>query len=300
VPVFAFPGLKAEEEGVSLRLFRQPEEALKATQLGLEQLIELQLRYELAWMQKDLKALRDLGTLTATLAPINEMMDQTYGSVRRWICTRSVSPLSTTAFEAALSRAKADLRGLVPRLMDLLKEILTLRQTLLVHPHPYRGQGPELSALLAANFLATTPYGQLAHFPRYLKAMRLRADRWRQNPTKDEERAKQLAPYVKAANELRARAGGETLYWLVQEFRVSLFAQELGTAEAVSAVKLDRAMAEVRAGRSLETSGEGPKPAESKVPVQPQPKQIMTAQVPTKKTGPLKSLGSLDALFRKP
>ncbi|MFT3870251.1 MAG: DUF3418 domain-containing protein [Nibricoccus sp.] len=299
VPVFAFPGLKAEGEGVALRLFRQPEEAAKATQLGLERLIELQLRYELAWMQKDLKAMRDLGTLTATLAPINEMMEQAYGSVRRWICTRPVAPLSAAVFEATLARAKADLRGFVPRLMDLLKDILTLRQALLVHPHLYRGQGPELATLLGPDFLATTPYEQLAHFPRYLKAMRLRADRWRQNPAKDEERAKQLAPYMKAANELRTRAGAEAFFWMVQEFRVSLFAQELGTAEAVSAVKLDRVLADIRAGRISETTTEAAKNIEQKTSPTAQPKPIVSTPVPTKKTGPLKSLGSLDALFRK-
>lgn len=300
VPVNAFPGLKAEGEGVALRLFRQPEEAAKSTQVGLEELIELQLRYELAWMQKDLKALRELGALTATLAPLDEMIEQAYGSVRRWICTRSVAPLSSAAFEAALNRAKADLRGLVPRLVDLLKEILALRQALLVHPHPYRGQGPELAALLAPNFLATTPFEQLTHFPRYLKAMRLRADRWRQNPAKDEERAKQLAPHLKAASELRARPGGEELYWLVQEFRVSLYAQELGTAEAVSAVKLDRVLADVKEGRRAEMPVETPKNVERKPAATSPAKPIMSAPVSAKKSGPLKSLGSLDALFKKP
>jgi len=50
VPVYAFPGLKAGGEGVSLRLFKTSEEATQATRTGLERLIELQLRYELAWL----------------------------------------------------------------------------------------------------------------------------------------------------------------------------------------------------------------------------------------------------------
>ncbi len=300
VPVFAYPGLKAEGEGVALRLFRLPEEAARSTRAGMERLIELQLRYELAWMQKDLKALRELGTLTATLAPVNEMIDQAYGSVRRWICGMGVARLCGADFSATLERAKGELRGLVPRLTDLLREILTLRQALLVHPHPYRGQGPELAALLAPDFLATTPYEQLAHLPRYLKAMRLRADRWRQNPVKDEERAKQLLPYVKAAAEWRTRPGGEAYHWLVQEYRVSLFAQELGTAEAVSAVKLDRVLTELRAGLPCEAAAATAKAQlPNATPAAMAAKPIMSAPVPTKKTGPLKSLGSLDTLFRR-
>src|SRR5471032_1489351 len=135
---------------------------------------------------------------------------------------------------------------------------MTARQELLVHPKPYADLAADLGALIPPDFLRTTPYAQLAHFPRYLKAMKLRADRWRQNPAKDAERAAQLAPYVKAATHLEARvarpypmAGGspalppdvDALRWLVEEFRVSLFAQELGTAGPVSAVKLDRAFA---------------------------------------------------------
>jgi ATP-dependent helicase HrpA len=304
VPVYAFPGLKIEGEGVALRLFRQPEEASAATERGLERLIELHLRYELAWLEKDLRKLRELGTLTATLGPIETLMDQAYGSIRHWICdARRIKDnppyLSEAKLTAALERARIDLRAIVPRLMDLLREILTLRQALLVHPNPYRGQGPELEALITPDFLRTTPYEQLAHFPRYLKAMRVRADRWRQNPAKDAERAKQLAPYVKAATELRGRPGGEALRWLVEEFRVSLFAQEIGTAGAVSVVKLDRALAEVKAGRGLALSKEAAKANEPEAKPATPPKPIMAAAVPDKKTGPLKSLGSLDSLFRK-
>jgi ATP-dependent helicase HrpA len=298
VPVYAFPGLKAGVEAVSLRLFKTNEEAVNSTRIGLERLIELQLRYELAWLQKDLRALRELGTLTATLAPIEAMQAHAYQSIRKWICGRSVTPLTATAFASAVERARIDLRGIVPRLNDLLREILTLRLALLVHPHPYGGLGPELAALITPEFLQTTPYEQLVHFPRYLKAMRLRADRWRQNPTKDAERVKQFAPFAKAALEQRARPGGEAFHWLVEEFRVSVFAQELGTAEAVSPVKLDRALAGLKASQITSpvvnaSSGSRPSPKiSSSTP-------IVAAKVADKKSAPLKNLAALDALFRR-
>ncbi len=57
------------------------------------------------------------------------------------------------------------------------------------------------------------------------------------NPLKDAERAARLAPYAKAPAGVR---------WLVEEYRVSVFAQELGTSEPVSAVKLDQAIAGLR------------------------------------------------------
>jgi ATP-dependent helicase HrpA len=174
----------------------------------------------------------------------------------------------------------------VPRLTDLLREILALRQALLVHPTPFPGLEKELNALVPANFVAATPYAQLPHLPRYLKAMKLRADRWKKNPAKDAERGAQLAPYIAAAAKLRDRDGGESLRWLVEEFRVSLFAQELGTAEPVSTVKLDRALTALQGGSA--------QPPEKPVAA---PKPIVVTPVREKKTAPLKNLGSLDKLF---
>jgi ATP-dependent helicase HrpA len=191
-----------------------------------------------------------------------------------------------------VERAKADLRGLVPRFVDLLREILTLRQELLVLPDAPAGLQHDLAALMPADFLRTTPFAQLAQFPRYLKAMKLRTERARKNPAKDAERAAQLAPYVAAATRVRGREGGEAFRWLVEEFRVSLFAQELGTAEPVSAVKLDRALA------ALEGAGEARKAAVSAAPTPPATKPIVATAVTEKKPTPIKNLNALDKLFR--
>jgi ATP-dependent helicase HrpA len=78
--------------------------------------------------------------------------------------------------------------------------------------------------------------------------------------------------------------------WMVEEFRVSLFAQELGTAEPVSAVKLDRALADLGAPRPTSEKNvaekvEKPSPPGSVLPL------------PEKKPAAVKSLGALDRLF---
>ncbi|MBS0630634.1 MAG: ATP-dependent RNA helicase HrpA [Verrucomicrobia bacterium] len=288
VPVHAFPGLAAVRDGVAINLFKTPEEAGAATQRGVAALLERQLGHDLGWLERDLRALRELGALTATLAPMDELQAQGFDAIRRWATGRTVEPLTAATFSTVLDRAKADLRGLVPRFCDLLREILTLRQALLVHPTPPPGMDKDLAALIPADFLAVTPYARLAHFPRYLKAMKLRADRWKQNPAKDAERTAQLAPYVTAAAKARTQEGGEAVRWLVEEFRVSLFAQELGTAEPVSAVKLDRALAALRGA-----------PVASVEQVASAARAIVTAPVAAKKTTPLKNLGALDKLFQR-
>ena len=293
VAVHAFPGLKnGPGGGVLLRLFKTPEEAAESSAPALERMLEWQLAHQLACLHKDLKQLRELGALLATLGTTEALREDAYIAVSRWLLSSErVKKLTTAAFTEAVAKAKTDLQGLVPRLIDLLREALSLRQALLVHPNPYRGQGPDLTALVPKDFLRVTPYAQLAHFPRYLKAMKIRADRWKQNQIKDAERAKQLAAFT----------GVPELRWQVEELRVSLFAQELGTAEPVSVQKLERALIELKQGGrrppGAVSSAVAPTPAPEPPP---KPRESTPLPVTTAKPkAPLKSFGSLDALFRK-
>ena len=351
VPVYAYPGLQAGPEGAAVRLYRTPEEAGAATGGGLARLIEQQLSRDLGWLERDLRALRQLGTLTVPVAPLDQLQDDAFTTLRRWLCEPSrvfavaasasewrqptgmgeaASPragarshgIAAAAFATAVDTAQADLRGLVPRLVALLREILVLRQELLTHAEPYAGLAREVVALVPPDFLRTTPYPQLAHFPRYLKAMKQRADRWRKNPAKEAERAKALAPFVAKAARLSRL---DRRYWLVEEYRVSVFAQELGTAETVSAVKLERELAgggrvPAPAAVAPESLGAGtPVPAKSAdenvkrrdsadstssrqaIPPHSQdhPSAAVKKTMTGKKSAPLKSLGALDALLRK-
>ena len=295
MPVFAFPGLQPGPEGVSLRLFRTEIQAREQNARGLSALLESELRYELGWLERDLRAVRVLAPLAAALVPLESIQKQALASIRAWACrpdrvcagrVGNEPGVTEAGFAAAVKQAKEDLRGLVPRFVDLLREILTLRQELLVHPEPYDGLERDLAALVGPEFLAEVPYERLEHMPRYLKAMRMRAQRWRKNPAKDAERARLLAPYAAAEAKLRARPGrSSALRWLVEEFRVSLFAQELGTSEPVSAVKLDQAL-----GKAAH-----PQPADAPLPV-PSPVPRIPASG-KKKAGPLKSLNALDRVF---
>jgi ATP-dependent helicase HrpA len=120
--------------------------------------------------------------------------------------------------------------------------------------------------------------------------MKLRADRWRQNPAKDAERSAQLAPYLAALEKLSSCSASQrsSFRWLIEEFRVSLFAQELGTAEPVSAAKLDRTLAAL--------TGKTPSVLTAAKETAP-PKPILTTRVPEQKPAAVKSLGALDKLF---
>ncbi|MBL9214644.1 MAG: ATP-dependent RNA helicase HrpA [Opitutaceae bacterium] len=285
VPVHAHPGLKAMAGGVAVRLFATPEEAAAATRAGLVRLLEAQLRHDLGWLERDLRSLRPLGPLAVTLTTPDALQADALESIRRWACdpARTGGRLTRAAFEQAVAGAKAGLRGIVPRLAEWLKEILTLRLALQTHPAAYPGMAEDLAALLPPDFLRRTPFPRIAHLPRYLKGLRIRAEKGRRDAAKDAARARELAPFVAAARRLADRPEAEPFRWLVEEFRVSLFAQELGTAEPVSAVRLQRALDELQVGAA-------PPPAR-------EPPGFVQPATGAKKA-PLKSLGALDQLFR--
>lgn len=300
VPVLAHPGLAASAGGVSVKLFAAPEEAVRATRGGVARLFETQLRHDLGWLERDLRDLRSVGPLAATLAPLAQLQQDALCSIARWVCGRTVRPLHAAVYARELAAAKADLRGLVPKLADWLREILTLRLALQTHKTPYAGLEQELAELLPADFLRVTPFERLPHLVRYLKARAARAERWKRDPAKDAQRAREVAPFAAAVQKLGARAGA--LRWLVEEFRVSLFAQELGTAEPVSAVRLERVLQEVTA-EAKAAGPAAPAPAAgtaSMVPPPPPPgaPAARPLALPTKGKTVLKSLGALGSLPR--
>jgi ATP-dependent helicase HrpA len=101
----------------------------------------------------------------------------------------------------------------------------------------------QLAALVPPGFLRDTPAAALAEYPRYLRALALRAERALRDPTRDQARMLEIKPFADAIA-AAAREGHavdpewQAMRWDLEELRVSLFAQELGTRRGVSAKKL--------------------------------------------------------------
>jgi ATP-dependent helicase HrpA len=188
-------------------------------------------------------------------------------------------PLNRAGFDQAVQQTRLQVSGLAMRLVDTLGAILKARRevrqlcganagpagvpasrpskTLSGFSQLNLGTVPaakpanlweeELNRLVPPDFPATAPFEQLQHFPRYLKALATRMERAKINPQKDRDRAQMLAPYLEKLKNFAASASGnaglrrkaEQFRWMVEEYKVSLFAQELGTAFPVSPKRLD-------------------------------------------------------------
>ena len=110
----------------------------------------------------------------------------------------------------------------------------------------------QLAALVHAGFSRELPVARLAELPRYLKAMALRAERLQADPRKDQARMIEARELEAAFRELCAvarpsqRESCERVRWLLQEYRVQLFAQDLKTREPVSEKRLRKWIEDLR------------------------------------------------------
>ena len=275
LPLYAWPGIEFAEGVVNVRLFRNPDQARAASLTGIQRLVELAIQNDLAWLEKDLRALSRFAALYAPLGDSDELRETALEHLKRHLLpAEPLSTLTRAAFEIAVAEARQRLPGLSAQFMDRLGPLLQLRQQVeqrigaaanstaprnrslsslnqLGAPAAVRTANPlagELSRLMPARFLDRIEYVRLPHLARYLKALLIRSERAALNPTKDQERLRQVAPYQEALNKLRslphtspvARREIETFRWMIEEFKVSLFAQELGTAAPISAKRLDQ------------------------------------------------------------
>jgi len=109
----------------------------------------------------------------------------------------------------------------------------------------------QLQRLMPKRFVVMTPYAQLQHAPRYLKAITLRLEKVRGDPARDLQRLAELRPleqrYTRRLTDLKGVVDARTdeFRWLLEELRVSLFAQELRTPQPVSIKRLEKTWSQI-------------------------------------------------------
>jgi len=248
VPVFGYPGLAKSSDGCKVSLYKSPAEADTETRKAMPTLLEEVFRYELAWVQKDLRDLQKIAPLCVTLIHVEDLKKSAYVHLCRHLYRSDVVlPLSQKRFEMLVNRIRIEIKGLVPAFKGLLETIFKQRQYLSVLKRGYPRMADELSRLIPNDLLLSTPYSQLLEYPRYTKAMQVRRERYMNDPQKDSKRAEGLHVYLKQYLDWidrkdlpsNARHPLQQLRWLLEELKVSVFAQELGTPISISPRKVE-------------------------------------------------------------
>ena len=255
VPLYGYPGLVAGEDSVDLKLFKSGEEARLVNRGGLVRLCELVLEEQVAWLRRQLQEVDQFKVLYSSMGKTAELREASFAHLEEHLFLRDeLHPLEENGFQRIAERAREELRRIEPRFIDLLGKLLKLRHEILVHPQPYPGMRDDLERLMPGDFLRQTPFLQLHHLCRYLQTVLRRAERYRLNPGKDEQMtdrvktyqgklapllAEELFPFSPRWQQIQA------LRWMAEEYRVSVFAQELGTAHPISPKRLDKKLEEI-------------------------------------------------------
>ncbi|MEI6034831.1 MAG: ATP-dependent RNA helicase HrpA [Verrucomicrobiae bacterium] len=254
VTAFAYPGLESKGDVVGVRLFRKIEERDKSSTAAVARLTEAALAKDLAWLDKELAtffrpaktaASKDLGNAlgawnarTASGRAWGAAAQQSASSHIRAHCLPMVPllPLTAERFRQHVETVHRELPALTRKVKDLFEKIRDLRKAILGAGKTYAGLEADLARLAPDDFLAKTPHSRLAHVLRYLRSVQIRAERAATSPAKDAEKARPLARFLSARPPEKNR---EEFRWMLEEFRVSIFAQELGTATPVSELRLE-------------------------------------------------------------
>ena len=251
-----YPALVDRGTHCDLDVFDDPHEARRHHRAGLLRLFRLALREQLRFQERNLGDLTRLGMLYMGLGTQEELKDQIIECSLAQACLATPWPSDAATFEQRCVEGKTRFGLLAQEVARLADEILTewsALQKKLPQAKPWKNSyidlQNQLAALMGKMFIRDTPYDQLKHFPRYLKAARLRVDKLKADTQRDgrqmADMAGLLAQYQRARSALKGAPDArlDEFRWLLEELRVALFAQELRTPMPVSAKRLQKAWA---------------------------------------------------------
>ncbi len=277
--VVGFPAIVDEGDSVALTLVDTEAEAQRATRAGLRRLLRLTLPEQFKYLSRNLPGLTEMSLRYALLLEDQgsrgdkaSVSDRLRDELIEATCDRAffvdtgaddAGPVrDRKAFEARVAKAKVRLAEVANELCRLVAEILAQYATLRTRlddarfaawPRAIADIRNQLALLLAPRFVVTTPFERLRHFPRYLQAIGVRLDKLASNSDRDANWHQQLARfremYTTRLEQDRLRGVSdpklEEFRWMLEELRVSLWAQQLKTPYPVSFKRLERYYSEL-------------------------------------------------------
>ncbi len=256
-----YPALVDRRESVTLKLFESPEAASEVMRAGVRRLFMLEAADKIKYLRKNLPGLQAMCLHYVAVGRCEELKEDLLTAVAdAAFLGEAPLPRTREAFEAALEQGRERLVALAQPLAEAVAETLAeyhriskiLKGSIAPQWLPALADvRDQLDHLIYPGFVAATPYPWLLELPRYLKAVEVRLQKLGGAPERDRLQRIALEPLWKA---YWARAGGggrlapeqARFRWLLEELRVSLFAQGLKTAEKVSVPRLDKLWKEIR------------------------------------------------------
>ncbi len=261
--LIGYPALVDAGEAVTIEVFDEPDVAAARHRIGLRRLFSLQVREALKYLEKNIP---DLQKMAMVFTQVGKAADGTGGGtleeLREQIIALAIErafllePLPGNEFEfrRRVDEGRARLNLIANEVARLAGAVLTeygiaarkIKDTRNA-PEATADAAQQIARLMPRRFLLQSPWGALQHYARYLKAVTARLDKYRADPARDAARAAELRPLEQRYWRLVAERKGvvdarmQEFRWLLEELRVSFFAQDLRTPQPVSVKRLEKA-----------------------------------------------------------
>jgi len=244
--LIGYPALRDCGDSVALEVSESPDGARAIHRAGVRRLLSIAYRERIREIEKSVA--KDLA-----LAPLKD--DLVTASLERTFLSESL-PMTQADFARRVQDGRSRFNLIAQELQRLATAVLAEYQQLMkrlaladkAFPEAAADIRRQWQALMATGWLARTPWERLQHLPRYLRAAVVRLEKLRADPVRDRQRMAEMSALeqnYRRALASRARLGTltpeiEQFGWLLEELRVSLFAQELKTAVPVSVKRLTK------------------------------------------------------------
>lgn len=257
--LIGFPALLDKGDAVEVAVFDDPSVAARHHRQGVVRLFALAMNEAVKSLARDIKknASLELGftALPGQGSRSGSLVDQlVHASIGRSFLQQEV-PQSAAHFQRLLTEGK-------PRMLLTAQEIVRLLQTIVNEHAQIRRKmtglradraalddmNAQLAALFPPGFLHHIGHEHLQHYPRYLKALVMRLEKLREDPSRDRAQMLSMAPIQQRWRQWQRDIGmqfdrdAESFRWLMEELRVSLFAQSLKTPMPVSVKRLAKVL----------------------------------------------------------
>jgi len=252
VAMKAYPALVDEGQSVALKLLDTPEEQADAMRRGVARLLLLNIPSPVKPMLAALDNKQKLALGTNPYGPVPLLFEDCVACAADYLMNENGGPVWDEAGFATLrEKVRAELAETAETALTIVADTL-----IAAHELDRRLKGSvslallpsltdvrtQLAELLPKGFISTTGYEQLRHLPRYLRAIAYRLDKMNDDPYRDQANLAKVQQLQREYEDAlarvpRGRRPGAELHqarWLIEEFRVSLFAQQIGTATTVS------------------------------------------------------------------
>lgn len=262
--VTGYPALEDDVDTVSVKLFDTERDAEQSHRKGVCRLMRFELKEQMKQLEKSLPNFNQYAlTLRNVMSPDDLREDMITAIADRAFIGEDDLPRTNADFMKLKQRARTRLPAVTEAVARQAQAIATEYQLLMQKQGQMaatvnrlkRDLEQQVSLLVYKGCFSHTPWEYLQNIPRYLKALRLRIEKHPSNPERDGKNAASVGliwqrwqDKVNALNQAHLDIPQQLIdyRWLIEELRVSLFAQELKTPFPVSIKRLDKTWQDMR------------------------------------------------------